>query len=100
MFYDKEIEIFAKGETTKNIYGGTVIGQSIYIKTILGDVQPYSKELLVKEYGYDIQVSNRVFIDLDSLVTEGKILKYKNVDYEIKKIIEWDDYMELMIYGI
>lgn len=100
MFYDKKIELYKEGQPIKNKYGGTAIGKPVYIKTINCDVQAYSRELFKKEYGYDIDVSERVFMDLDAEAIEGRIIKYNNNDYEIKKTIEWDDYMELMIYGL
>jgi hypothetical protein len=100
MFYDKEIELYRKGESTKNKYGGTELGNPIYIKTVCGDVQPYSSDLLKKEYGYITEVTNRVFIDSDADVIEGRIFKYNNKSYEIRKIIDWDDYMDVMIYGL
>lgn len=82
-------------------YGGTTPNLT-YIKDIQVDLQPYSSELLLKNYGYNIEVNKRIFIDsFDSNIKEGTILKYTDKygieqSLEVKKI-PWDDgYMEVV----
>lgn len=95
MFYDKKIEIWNIGEGYKDddcIYHEGKLGKT---KTLMVDVQPYSTDRLKKDYGYEIDVNKRIFMDLDSDVKINTVIKYKNNSMEVKKIIEWDDYMEV-----
>lgn len=98
MFYDKELEILGISEGYTDDYGIYHPGQEILIKTIDCDVQPYSADLLYREYGYSEQVTKRAFCDIDPVLKIGGYVRYKNQKYIIKKIIEWDDYIELMLY--
>mgnify|MGYP006900758935 FL=1 len=98
MFYDKRIEILGTSEGYTDDWGIYHPGQEIPIKTIDCDVQPYSAELLYRDYGYNEQVTKRAFCDIDPLLKTGGYVRYNNQKYIIKKIIEWDDYVELMLY--
>lgn len=99
MFRDKEIKIYRKtpGRYDENdIY---IPGEPKFIKIIECDVQPYSDELLYKNYGYKEQVTKRVFCDNDEEIKKGDIVEYKDNEYIIKRIIgEWSNHMEMMIY--
>ena len=97
MFYDKEIKLYKKGDKTKNAIGQLVGSDPIYIKTVDADVQPISTAEVKKDYGWDIDVSFQCFYDLDDNIKIGNLIEYKNVMYEIKKIIEWDDYVHFFI---
>lgn len=97
MFDDKEIDILAFAESTTDKYGNTIKGQESTVKTIKCDVQPYSKIMLTRDYGYDENVIYRVFCDFDNLLETGKTIKYKGNNYVITKIIPWDDFCEVMI---
>lgn len=65
-------------------------GELAFVKNIDCDMQPYSTELLIKSYGYDIPVTKRFFIDDISDIKIGTILKYGDDKHEVKKIIDWD----------
>lgn len=97
MFYDKSIEIWKKGIATKNSIGKLVTTPPILIKNLMVDIQPYSSEEAKKDYGYTINCTKRMFCDLEDLNINTNIIKYKSKSYDITKIIEWDDYMEVMI---
>ena len=90
MFYNKEIHLleFSKGYTDD--YGIYHDGEEKVIKTLKADVQPYNKELLKKEYGFDTDCSRRIFCDFLSWIETGKIIKYNNKNYKIVAIM-WDD---------
>ncbi len=96
-FYDKEINIY----TYKDYEDKHGITRDGYVKAsnepYLVDVQPYSSEKCKKDYGYDIECTKRVFSDIYSELTESAVIGYRNKFYSIQKIIEWDDYLELMI---
>lgn len=99
MLYDKEIKVLTEEEGYTDDYGIWHDGEKQIVKTIYGDVQPYSSELLYKDYGFRVQCTKRVFCDVDSGIHEGTLLEIKEVEYKVMKIIEWNSYMELMIDG-
>jgi hypothetical protein len=103
MFYDYKVGIYNKAQSIK-VDGITIPGIPTYIKDIDCDIQPYSRTLLIKGYGYDIEVTNRLFMDFDANVKIGTILYYTNSQnviekYEVKAIIPWD-YLEVMCFGL
>lgn len=76
-----------------------------FVKEIYVDIQPYSTELLLKDYGYRIEVTKRIFSNLEIDIEIGTILQYTNKQnkiesYEVRKIIPWDSYMEVMAYEL
>lgn len=106
MKQDFTIGIYNKTEGHKDSHGSWVPGGEQHIKDIDCDIQPYSQTLLLKDYGYNIEVNKRIFIDgFEPDIKIGTILKYVNKQgkaetYEVKKI-PWDDgYMEVMCLAI
>lgn len=97
MFYNKEIELLTQTEGYVDSKGICHDGEDIVLKKIMADVQPYSSERLYREYGYNVKCVKRVFCDLDNKIVEGMKIKYQNNFYIINKIIEWDDYLDIMI---
>lgn len=98
MFYNKEIQIYTYGDKADE-HGITRTGYSI-LKTenpILVDVQPYSSEQAKKDYGYDIKTTKRIFMDIMLELTESAVIKYKEQYYDVQKIVEWDDYLDVML---
>ncbi|WP_050607261.1 hypothetical protein [Clostridium niameyense] len=100
MFYNKEIEIWKKGTSSKNSFGQVVNLPSIHIKNLMVDIQPYSSEEAKKDYGFTIECTKRMFCNIGNININTNIIKYKNKSYEITKIIEWDDYLEVMLNEI
>ncbi|MBU3176089.1 hypothetical protein KPL47_06870 [Clostridium estertheticum] len=103
MFYDFKVGIWNKGLSTK-VGGITIPGVLEHIKDLDVDIQPYSTALLLKDYGYNIEVNKRIFMDYDSAVKIGTVFYYVNLHgitekYEVKTIINWD-YLEVMALGI
>jgi len=105
MMKNYTVGIWTKGLSTK-VNGVTIPGVLAWVKDIDVDIQPYSKALLIKNYGYDIEVNKRVYIDeFDSSVNVGTVLIYtdsygKAINLTVKAI-PWDDgYMEVMCLGI
>ena len=98
MFYDKEISIYTYGDIDDD-YGISREGYSLLIteEPVLVDVQPYSSEKAKKDYGYDIKTTKRMFCDIMTDVTESAVIKYRNQFFNIQKIIEWDDYLDVML---
>ncbi|AJA48489.1 hypothetical protein CPAST_c24190 [Clostridium pasteurianum DSM 525 = ATCC 6013] len=94
------VSVYNKEEGYKDEYGAFAEGDLKFIKSKFVDIQPYSTELLLKDYGYNIEVSSRIFDEIDDDIKIGTILQYKDEQYEVRKIINWDDYREVMCYGI
>lgn len=103
MFYNYKVGIWNKGPSTK-VNGITIPGVLAWVKDVMTDIQPYSKVLLLKDYGYDIECTKRVFMDADNDIKIGTVLYYTNPNsiiekYEVKQIIQWD-YIEVMCLGL
>lgn len=98
MFYNKEIQIYTYGDKADE-HGITRTGYSLLVtqEPILVDVQPYSSEQAKKDYGYDIKTTKRVFMDIILELTESAVIKYREQFYDIQKIVEWDDYLDVML---
>lgn len=80
---------------------GDFIESATFVKNIDCDIQPYSKELFLKTYGYTVECTKRIFCDLDININIGSVFKYKTPlntieIYTITKIINWDNtYLEM-----
>jgi len=104
MLYGHKVSLYSRGESTK-VGGICIPGESSWIKDINCDMQSYSKELLLKQYGYDIQVNKRIFMDFDPEIKIGTILYYTNSQnnvekYEVKAIPWEDNIMEVICLGV
>ncbi|AGX43957.1 hypothetical protein [Clostridium saccharobutylicum] len=98
-FYNKEIFIYKYSETDDED-GVAREGYTKVITTnpILVDVQPYSSEKAKKDYGYDIETTKRIFCDIIPEIIESAVIKYREQFYSIQKIVEWDDYLDVMLF--
>lgn len=98
MFYDKKITLTLTKKGKVNDMGIYEPSESSVYKTIHCDVQPYSKDRLYRDYGFDEEVKYRVFSDpYPDDIKNGVTVKYNNKDYKIVRVIEWDDYFDWMI---
>lgn len=94
------VGIWNKGPTTK-VNGITIPGILVLSETIDVEIQPYTTSLLLKDYGYNIEVDRRVFYsEFDANMKVGTVIKYIDkygVDTSLTiKLIPWDDdHMEL-----
>lgn len=97
-FYNKEIQIYVYGDKADN-HGITRTGYSLLKieNPILVDVQPYSSEKAKKEYGYDIKTTKRIFCDIIPEIVESSVIKYRDQFFSIQAIVEWDDYLDVML---
>ena len=98
------VGVFNKGLSTK-VNGITIAGELKWVKQMFCDIQPYSTALLIKQYGYDIEVNKRMFMDVDTSIKIGTVLQYTNIlgnieKYFVKAIIPWSNYCEVMCLGI
>lgn len=100
MFYNKQIKILQTSAGNVDDDGIFHDGEDITLKTIDCDVQPTSRERLFRLYGWDEEVKFRVFSDINSNINNGVRVKYKDDNYKVIKVIEWDDYLEFFIDNI
>jgi hypothetical protein len=95
-FYDKEITLLK--ETGGSLLHGTwQEGTLAPYKIISCDVQPASRDSIYKDYGYYIECTKRVFCDIDTELVNDAYVLHKNVKYQIVKVIEWDDYLDVFM---
>jgi len=105
MLKNFNVNIYTR-EPGKKVNGIYIQGELTLINNINCDIQPVSTELLLKTYGFNIDVNKRIFIDcFDSDIKIGTIIQYQNKQnttesYEVKKIIPWENFMEVFALGI
>lgn len=98
------VAVWNHGTSTK-VNGIFIPGTLTFVKNIDCDLQPYSTALLLSQYGYNIECTKRIFMDFDSAVKIGTILKYTDnygtkLNLEVKSIPWAEQYMEVMCLGV
>ena len=99
-YYDKQIEVMTQADGTLDDDGIYHNGVETVVKTIDCDIQPYTKEQAYKDYGFVIECTKRVFCDNDTVLELGGIVRYNNELYAIKRLINWDDYCDIMLNNV
>lgn len=99
MFYDKKVKLYKKGNVVVNDHGAADRSEDIFICDIKVDLQPYSRELLKRDYGIDEICSKRMFCDFNDNVKNDRVVVYNGKKYFIVALIEWDDYMDVILNG-
>lgn len=87
MFKDTLIKVYEAPDSTS------------YIKSIDADVQPYNKSILFED-GYQIDITCRLFCDIDDSMTEESYVEFDNEKYKVMEIKKWDDYLEVSLYKL
>jgi len=95
-FDTKSIDLYTYSDA-KDQYGVNRKGYALTTSNIDCDVQPYSSEKAKIEYGYNIKTTKRVFCDAIDGISESAVIDYSDHYYSIEKLIEWDDFYELLI---
>lgn len=70
-----------------------------YIKSIDADVQPFSKSIVFED-GFQIDITSRLFCDIDDSITEESYVEFANEKYKVMDIKKWDDYLEVNLYKL
>lgn len=96
MFYNKEVKLYEL-QAIENEWGVVEEEKYVFVKTIMVDVQPCSQEKLNREYGYDLKATKRMFCDIDDSITESTLIVYRGQPYNVVKIIDWDDYLDIAL---
>ena len=100
MFYDKEIEVWVKGEEVHLGGGVRVPGESSFLYADQVDIQPYSSAEAKKDYGFDVDTTHTMFAEGNQIEIGSTIIKYDGHDFEVKEKIVWDDYNEFLLERI
>lgn len=89
-FYDKTITI---ATTTASSYvNGLLIEGETTSHNIPCDVQPTNSALVLEQYGFTTKSQYTVYFDPVDYVTTDSTVTYNGSDYEVEKVIDWDDY--------
>jgi len=105
MLKNFNVDIYTR-EPGKKVNGIYIPGDLNKLKNIYCDIQPYSTELFIRQYGFNIEVNKIILIDyFDPDIKIGSIIQYTNKQsilesYEIKKTIPWENFMEVFALGI
>ena len=96
MFYDDNVTLKNTTVGTTDVYGGYVPGVES-TKDFIADVQPFNQALMLKKYGYDIEVTRLMFCDPDIDIKIGSVIVFKGKDYLVVKIPWDDDHYEVVL---
>lgn len=99
-FYTKELTLKKRNSTLDDDSGFYVKNKTESSKTIICDVQPIDVTKDFDEAGKLIDAQYKVYCDIDSFITTNCRVIYHDTEYMIKKIIEWDDYLNLFIKAV
>ena len=93
LFNDKEIEIIKRSDEPVVDEHGKASYKWQYIGTYKVDVQPITQEKCKRMFGTYPNVKYEVWLEdaIDDFNTTDFKVIYKNKEYEILNIIEWDD---------
>lgn len=87
--------------TTETQYDSDYGHQIGEIETVVGsfkaEIEPYSSQLALKQYGVSVEVTNRMFCEPQSLEL-GTDLKYKNKNYKITGLLDYEKHMEVLLH--
>lgn len=87
MFKDSSIKVYSSSDSHS------------YIKSSNADVQPFSKSIAFED-GFQIDITNRLFCDIDDSITRESYLEFANEKYKVMEIKKWDDYLEVYLYKL
>jgi hypothetical protein len=93
LFNDKEIEIMKRSDEPVVDEHGKASYKWQYVGTYKVDVQPITQEKCKRMFGAYPNVKYEVWLEdaIDDFNTTDFKVIYKNKEYEILNIIEWDD---------
>ena len=87
MFKDTTIKLYSTPDSAS------------YIKSIDADIQPFSKSIAFED-GYQIDITSRLFCDIDDSITEESYIEFDDEMYKVMEIKKWDDYLEVYLYKL
>ena len=99
-FYDKQVTFKStEGEidSVDGFYNESAAFESL---TVDCDLQPVSRDDLVDESGQYIDAQYKIYCDSNSFIKQCETLVYCDDEYEIKHIVDWDDYYIVLIKAV
>lgn len=87
MFYDTLVKIYSSPNSLS------------YIKSIYADFQPYTKSIVFED-GFQIDITNRIFCDINSSINKNSYLEIDTEKYKVMDIKKWDNYLEVYLYKL
>lgn len=88
--YRDKISVYTHKKIFDNKSYTTKAGYVLTLEDIKCDMQPYSSEKFEKQYGYKVDTTKRLFVDIYDEIKEDSIIKYNGAYYKVQKIILWD----------
>lgn len=85
-FPNEEIELYTCNNITYDDYGRKTV--YTHRETVLCDMQPYSPNSSLKEFGKILQDTIEVFLDKDVIIYENDKILIKGIQYEILGSVE------------
>lgn len=98
-FYDKQIT-FGKSISEYDASTGLYSDDTTGIITVACDVQPLNTKTDLDETGKLIDANYKVFCDSSDFITADCAVTYRDTDYSIVKVIDWDDYFIVYIKAV
>ena len=104
MLRESKIDVYNYGTGAK-VNGIYKKGDLAFVKTIYGDIQDFSTELFIKQYGENIEVNKMMYTCFDNNIKIGTVLQYTNAygeveKGEVKKLLIFKRHMEIFTLGI
>jgi hypothetical protein len=100
MYINKTLSLYRLTPGSTDDSGVYHPGTAEFVRNVPMDFQPYSRELLKKDYGFDVDVTQRLFIRDASDVDLGMQFREGSTVYEVRKTVPWDNYSEVMVYEL
>lgn len=97
---------FTKKATFKNadgdidsdgLYSNSAIVETL---TVDCDLQPVSRDDLIDDSGHFIDAQYKIYCYANPIIKQCGTLEYNGVEYEIKNIVDWDDYYIVLIKAV
>lgn len=98
-FYDKQATFkCADGDIADDgLYSNSATVETL---TVDCDLQPVSRDDLIDDSGHFIDAQYKIYCDANTFIKQCETLEYNGVEYEIKNIVDWDDYYIVLIKAV
>ena len=98
-YYDKQITIRKKANTYDDVTGMYSRTGSDTI-TVNCNVQSLDTKIDLDEHGKLINAEYKIFCDSNSFIDDTCVVTYKDKDYKVVKITDWDYYYVVYIRAV
>lgn len=98
IMYDKKVKIYEVVEDVDEELN-VVLAKGDLKETLKCNVHNTSKEMIQEEYGLNID-SNLMLTCNNTVAKENDIAIYKNKEYKVKAVIEYDSHIKVFLHEI